>query len=89
MKLDEFVFVCDIQRIIDVLETEDISLTMIPISDDGVVKFIHVTCQHRKSFYTCSRRFDIEGMLCEEDYEEYFGEKVAALIHKCERHMEA
>ena len=89
MKVDEFILVCDLQRIVDALETEKISLSMTPISDEGEVKFIHMTCQHRESTYTCSRTFDIEGLMCEEDHEEYFCGRVAALIHKCERHMEA
>ena len=89
MKIDEFVLICDLQRIIDTLETKEISLTMIPISDDGEVKFINITCQHRDSSYTCSRDFDIEGLMCEDDHEEYFGGRVAALMNKCERHMEA
>ena len=89
MKLDEFILVCDIQRILDTLETNEISLSMQPIMNDGHVKHIYVSCQHRGSTYTCSRTFDIEGLLCEEDHEEYFGERIAYLIHKCERHMEA
>lgn len=89
MKVDEFILVCDLQRIVDALETEKISLSMTPISDEGEVKFIHMTCQHRESTYTCSRTFDIEGLMCEEEYEEYFAWRVAILIHKCERHMEA
>lgn len=89
MKLDEFILVCDIQRILDTLETNEISLSMQPIMNDGHVRHIYVSCQHRGSTYTCSRTFDIEGLLCEDDHEEYFGGRVAALIHKCEKHMEA
>ena len=89
MNVDEFVLICDIQRIIDNLETENVSLSVSPISDNGFVKFIYVSCQHRDSTYTCGRTFDIEGLLCEDDHEEYFGYRVAALINKCEKHMEA
>jgi hypothetical protein len=89
MKLDEFILVCDIQRILDTLETENVCLTMNPLLDEGHVKKLFITCQNRESSYTCSRDFDVENLLCEDDHEEYFGGRIAALIQKCERHMEA
>lgn len=68
-------------------DTDDFVLVMNPIDDgkDEIIRF-EVKCVSRHNGYTCSRIFFVEDILLEDDYEEYFGKRVAALIEKCKRH---
>lgn len=88
MTREEFIVVCGVQRIVDALETNDVTLSIEPYTNEGVLKSFYVSCQHRGSTYLCGRVFWMEDLLLEDDFEEYFSNKVAYLIHKCERHME-
>lgn len=65
---------------------EDVVVTMKPINDGNELIRFEVKCVSRKNKYTCSRIFFVEDILLEDDYEEYFGKRVAALIEKCKRH---
>ena len=65
-------------------DTNDFILVMNPI-DDGRNELIRfeVKCVSRNTGYSCSRIFFMEDILLEDDFEEYFSMKVAALIIKC------
>lgn len=68
-------------------DTDDFVLVMNPIDDgkDEIIRF-EVKCVSRHNGYSCSRIFFMEDILLEDDFEEYFGVRVAALIIKCLNH---
>ena len=68
-------------------DTDDFVLVMNPIDDgkDEIIRF-EVKCVSRHNGYSCSRIFFMEDILLEDDFEEYFGIRVAALIIKCLNH---
>lgn len=83
----EFNTMFNLAEIILTLEMdEDVVVTMNPINDGNELIRFEVKCVSRKNKYTCSRIFFVEDILLEDDYEEYFGKRVAALIEKCKRH---
>lgn len=49
---------------------------------EELIRF-EVKCVSRNTGYTCSRIFFMEDILLEDDFEEYFSVRVAALIIKC------
>lgn len=65
-------------------DTDDFVLVMNPIDDgkDEIIRF-EVKCVSRRNGYSCSRIFFMEDILLEDDFEEYFGVRVSALIIKC------
>lgn len=68
-------------------DTDDFVLVMNPIDDgkDEIIRF-EVKCVSRHNGYSCSRIFFMEDIFLEDDFEEYFGVRVAALIIKCLNH---
>ena len=80
-----------IRGLVDIIsafnDTDDFVLVMNPIDDgkDEIIRF-EVKCVSRHNGYSCSRIFFMEDILLEDDFEEYFGVRVAALIIKCLNH---
>lgn len=68
-------------------DTDDFILFMNPIDDgkDEIIRF-EVKCVSKHNGYSCSRIFFMEDIFLEDDFEEYFRIRVAALIIKCLNH---
>ena len=88
MTVFDFNIIRGLANIISALnDTDDFVLVMNPIDDgkDEIIRF-EVKCVSRHNGYSCSRIFFMEDIFLEDDFEEYFGKRVAALIEKCKRY---
>lgn len=88
MTVFDFNIIRGLSDIISALnDTDDFVLIMNPIDDgkDEIIRF-EVKCVSRHNGYSCSRIFFMEDIFLEDDFEEYFGVRVAALIIKCLNH---